>query len=118
LTVYSFIIYTVNIGYSALLIKKRCAEAPTPKNINDESIMSAKPRSNNGDEQTQTPTGDDKINIAIPRRLINFITHASTQISVYVMISAFSPVLPSAQPKQLSSCPPPPPSQVTPKSTP
>lgn len=99
-------------------IKKRCAEAPTPENINCESIMSAKPRSNNGDEQTQTPTGDDKINIAIPRRLINFITHASTQISVYVMISAFSPILPSAQPKQLSACPPPPPSQVTPKAAP
>jgi hypothetical protein len=101
-----------------LLIKKRCAEAPTPENINCESIMSAKPRSNNDDEQAQTQTGDDKINIAIPRRLLNFVTHASTQISVYVMISAFSPVLPSAQPKQLSACPPPPPSQATPKATP
>ena len=78
--------------------------------------MSAKPQSNNGDEQAQTQTGDDKINIAIPRRLINFVTHASTQISVYVMISAFSPVLPSA--KQLPACPPPPPSQVTPKAAP
>ncbi len=78
--------------------------------------MSNKLQSNNGDEQAQS--GDDKINIAIPRRLINFVTHASTQISVYVMISVFSPVLPSAQPKQLSSCPPPPPSQVAPKATP
>lgn len=80
--------------------------------------MSAKPQSNNCNEQAQTPTGDDKINIAIPRRLVNFVTHASTQISVYVMISVFSPVLPSAQPKQLSACPPPPPSQVAPKSSP
>ena len=95
------------ISYSTLLIKKRCAEAPTPKIINDESIMSAKSRSNNHDESAQPSNGDDKVNIAIPRRLVNLFVNICTQIGVSMTVYCFSPYLPSAQPKQPSLCSPP-----------
>ena len=75
--------------------------------------MSNKTRSSNGIEQAQPITGDDKVNIAIPRRVINFFTQASTQVSVLILVNSFSPYLPSsAQPKQLSVCLPPPPIQL------
>jgi hypothetical protein len=70
--------------------------------------MSNKTRSSNGIEQAQPITDDDKVNIAIPRRVINFFTQASTQVSVLILVNSFSPYLPSsAQPKQLSVCLPP-----------
>lgn len=74
--------------------------------------MSDKTSSSNVSEPAQHPTGNDKVNIAIPRRLINFVANASTQISVYVMISAFSPVLPAVQPKPIGGCSSSPPSQI------
>jgi hypothetical protein len=94
------------IGYSTLLTKKRCAEAPTPKNINDEFIMSNKLRSINGGESAQPINDDDKINFAIPRRLVNLVGNACFQVSFSTLVFFFSPYLPSAQPKQPPLCPP------------
>ncbi len=74
--------------------------------------MSDQTSSSNGNQQAQSLTSNDKVNIAIPRRLINFIANASTQIGVYVMISAFSPVLSAVQPKPIGGCSSSPPSQI------
>jgi len=107
--IYSKYVYTTNY-------KKRCAEATTPK-FNSENIMSNKTRSNNGGEHPQPNASDDKVNIAIPRRVVNLLSNAVTQISISMLVYSFGPYLPSAQPKQLSACPTPQPIQVTPKTS-
>jgi hypothetical protein len=82
-----------------LLTKKRCAEAPTPKNINDESIMANNPRSHNGGESAQPSNGNDKINIAISRRLVKTITYIGTHIIIPMGVYVLIPHLSLAYPK-------------------
>lgn len=93
--------------YILLIIKSAVPKQQRLK-FNSVNIMSNKTRSHNDDEQPQPKATDDKVNIAIPRRMMNFFTQASTQISVLIFVNSFSAYLPpSAQPKQLSVCSPP-----------
>lgn len=70
-----------------------------PKNINDGLIMSNKSNSAKGAEPSNPSNDDDKINIAIPRRLLRSLTYIGTHIAVPILVYAFSPYLPSAQTK-------------------
>ena len=96
--------------------KKRCTEAITPTNINDEFTMSNKSISSKGLELSPLPNDDDKINIAIPRRLLRSFTYIGTHIIVPVLVYSFSPYLPSAQTK-LPICSLPQSVQIPPKSS-
>jgi len=61
--------------------------------------MSNKSISGKGLELSHPPNDDDKINIAIPRRLLRSFTYIGTHIIVPVLVYSFSPYLPSAQTK-------------------
>lgn len=90
-----------------MLIKKRCAEAPTPKIINDESIMANNSRSHNGGKSAKPSNSDDKINIAISRRLVKTITYIGTHIVIPMGVYVLIPYLPPAYPKPpICSLPP------------
>ena len=99
---------------STLFVKKRCAEVTTPTNINDGLIMSNKSISGKVAEPSHLPNDDDKINIAISRRLLRSLTYIGTHIIVPVLVYSFSPYLPSAQTKP-TTCSLPPSVQISPK---
>jgi hypothetical protein len=61
--------------------------------------MSNKSNSTKGAEPPKPSNDDDKINIAIPRRLLRSLTYIGTHIAVPILVYAFSPYLPSAQTK-------------------
>ncbi|NUN64700.1 hypothetical protein HCU40_08040 [Pseudanabaena biceps] len=61
--------------------------------------MSNKSTSGKRLEPSRLPNDDDKINIAIPRRLLRSFTYIGTHIIVPVLVYSFSPYLPSAQTK-------------------
>jgi hypothetical protein len=61
--------------------------------------MSNKSISGKGLEFSPLPNDDDKINIAIPRRLLRSLTYIGTHIIIPVLVYSLSPYLPSAQTK-------------------
>ncbi|NMF60056.1 hypothetical protein [Pseudanabaena yagii] len=61
--------------------------------------MSNKTRSYNGGESAQPSNGNDKINIAISRRLVKTITYIGTHIVIPMGVYVFIPYLPPAYPK-------------------
>jgi hypothetical protein len=61
--------------------------------------MSNKSISGKGLESSHLSNNDDKINIAIPRRLLRSFTYIGTHIIVPVLVYSFSPYLPSPQTK-------------------
>ncbi|WP_103669815.1 hypothetical protein [Pseudanabaena sp. BC1403] len=61
--------------------------------------MSNKSISGKSAETSNPPNDDDKINIAIPRRLLRSLTYIGTHIAVPILVYTFSPYLPSAQTK-------------------